>query len=145
LCAALWNLIDFRLLHIMQIINNKSKMIIKKRIKTGKFAEKKKDFKDGDILTILDAGVEMEGKFGPQTVFKIRLATGEFAMAFNNTSQQNLAEDFGEDTAKWIGKEAKISLIKQSVSGKIVDVAYLTHPDKSFEDYSDEADEQTSI
>lgn len=120
-------------------------MIVKKRVSVGNYAKKKKDYNDGDLLTILDEGKEIEGRFGMQTVFKVKLTGGEFAMPINATSLENLADEYGEDTREWIGKEARVWLVKQNVAGKIVDVAYLTHKDKTLEDYQEGADGEEAV
>ena len=36
---------------------------------------------------------------------------------------------FGDETDVWVGKDVRITIVKQNVSGKFVDVVYLAHPD----------------
>ena len=112
-------------------------MIIKKSAKVGNFAIKKQDYNDGDVFTILDGGKEVEGKFGPQNVFKVKLKKGEFAMPFNATSCENLSVDYGEDTEDWAGKDAKVNFVKMLVAGSMQTVSLLTHPDKTLENYEE--------
>ena len=95
----------------------------------GEFAKKGEDFKDGDVVTIANEGKQIEGKFGLQDVFLIKFPTGDKNMNFNQTSINNMVDAFGKDSTKWVGKEVKIWLILQNVQGKMVKVAYLSHPD----------------
>lgn len=120
-------------------------MIIKKRASVGTYAKKGTDYKNGDTITILDGGKEVEGKFGPQNVFKVKIGEGEFAMPLNRTSCENLASDYGEDTEAWAGKAAKVNMIKMLVAGSMQDVVFLTHPDKSIDDYTDDMDGEEVI
>jgi len=42
----------------------------------------------------------------------------------NRTTLKKLAETFGDDTDKWVGKEVKLMIVKQNVHGKMLDVIY---------------------
>jgi hypothetical protein len=95
----------------------------------GEFAKPNVDYKDKDVLTILDGGQIITGTFGDQTVFKMKTTTGEKNMSFNQTSMNNLIDEMGEDTDLWVGKEVKVWLITQSVSGQMRKVCYLTATD----------------
>jgi hypothetical protein len=92
----------------------------------GEFAKPNQDFKDGDILTILDSGQIITGNYGDQHVFGIKTPSGDKILGFNQTSINNLIDEFGEDTDKWVGQEIKVFLITQSVSGQMKKVCYLT-------------------
>ena len=105
--------------------------IYKKKVSSGvRFFKKGEDIKDGDVVTIANEGEQEEGQFGPQDVFLIQLNDGEEgAISLNQTSLNSLIDGYGEDSKKWIGKKAKIVVIKQNVKGKFVDVFYFVHPD----------------
>lgn len=103
--------------------------IYRKQVSVGQFAKKGEDYKDRDIVTIANEGRQVEGTFGMQDVFLVKLPNGEEKnMTFNQTTINNLIDAYGEDSKLWIGKTAKVWLILQSVSGKMLKVTYLTHP-----------------
>lgn len=110
-------------------------MIYKKKVSIGAFAEKGVDIKDNDIITIANEGKQVEGQFGMQDIFLVKLANGEEKnVALNQKSLNNLVDAFGEDSTKWIGKEAKVWIVKCMVSGKFQKVLYLAHPDAQMMD-----------
>lgn len=92
----------------------------------GDFAKINEDIKDKDLITILDAGQIITGNYGDQHVFKIKTRSGEKNLSFNQTSMNNIIEELGDETNNWIGKEVKVWLIMQSVSGQMKRVCYLT-------------------
>jgi hypothetical protein len=105
-------------------------MLYKKQVSIGQFAKKGIDFKNGDILKVANEGKKVEGQFGTQDVFLIKLPKGEEKnVSFNQTSLNGLIDAYGEDSKNWIGKDIKAHIIKQNVSGKFIDVAYFSHPD----------------
>lgn len=101
-------------------------MIVKKKA-SGNFAKQGEDFKDGDMLSFIDAGTEQEGEYGVQKVFTMKFPSGENKLlTINQTSINNLIDGgYAEDTEQWIGKKAKVELLKQMVGGKIKLVTYL--------------------
>jgi len=104
--------------------------IYRKQVSVGQFAKKGEDFKEGDTLVIANEGKPIEGQFGVQDVFLVKLPNGEEKnLSFNQTSINNIVDAYGEDSTKWIGKPVKVWMIRQSVSGKLVKVTYLAHPD----------------
>ena len=104
--------------------------LYKKQISVGAFAKKDVDYRNGDMVTILNEGKKIQGNFGEQDVFLVKLPNGEEKnMNLNQTSINGLIDAFGEDSAGWIGKEVKVHLITQNVAGKFVKVTYLSHPD----------------
>ena len=108
-------------------------MLIKKSI-TGQFVKVGEDLRDGDIIQILDEGKEVEGDFGTRLVFQVRLTNGESKnLNFNRTSQNYLIDSYGEETTAWKGREIKVWIVKQMVSGKMRNIAYLTAPDQSLD------------
>ena len=103
-------------------------MIYKKKI-SGAFLNKGEDFKNGDIAFIANEGKQVEGKFGKQDVFLIKLQNGiEGNVSFNTTTLNNLIDGYGEDSLNWIGKEIKVTTMKQNVQGKIATIYYFFHP-----------------
>lgn len=104
-------------------------MLYKKQVSVGQFAKKGEDYKDGDLITIANEGKQVEGQFGVQDVFLVKLPKGdEKNMTFNQTSINNIIDAYGADSKQWIGKSVKVWLILQSVSGKMLKVTYLSHP-----------------
>jgi hypothetical protein len=95
----------------------------------GDFAKVGEDIRDGEVITINDAGTVISGEYGERTAFKIETRNGEKVLSFNQSSVNNLIEAYGEDSDQWIGKAAKAWIIKTMVSGKLRNVVYLAHPD----------------
>ncbi len=92
----------------------------------GEWAKVGTHVRDQDRVQIKDAGTELEGKFGPQRVFKILTKKKEaLNLAINRTSQQNLARGYGKDTEGWVGKVAKCYVVKQMVGDGLKSVLYL--------------------
>jgi len=113
--------------------------IYKKKISLGKFLEKGKDIKDGDVVEIANEGKQVEGNFGTQDVFSIKLKDGETGnISFNRTSINTLIDGYGEDSINWIGKEVKVMVVKQMVSNKLTNVYYFLHPDTIVDEESGE-------
>jgi len=113
--------------------------IYKRKTSVGNFFKKGVDFKDGDIVIISNEGKRVEGQFGSQDVFLIKLKDDqEGNVNFNQTSINNLIDGFGEDSINWIGKEVKVMMIKQNVQGKITSVYYFLHPDTELDEESGE-------
>jgi hypothetical protein len=104
--------------------------IYQKKVSVGSFLEKGKDIKDKDIVEIASEGKEVEGKFGLQNIFLVKLADGkEGNVAMNQTSLNNFIDAWGEDSLKWIGKKALVWAILSNVQGKMTKVYYFTHPE----------------
>ena len=103
--------------------------IYKKKISVGAFLKKGDDYKDGDFLTIANEGEQIEGEFGMQNVFLMKLKDGkEGNVSFNQTSMNNIIDSYGEDSVKWIGREVKITAILSNVQGKMIKVYYFLSP-----------------
>ena len=96
---------------------------------SGEFAKVGEDFKDGDIIKILNAGETITGEWGDRQVFKVSVSTGEKNLSFNQTSMNNLINVFGDETQNWVSKEVKVWVVKQMIDGKLRNVAYLTGVD----------------
>ena len=109
-------------------------MLVKKTLSLGQFAKAGEDFKDGDILQILDEGKEVEGEFGIRTIFQVRIPNEESKnLAFNQTSLNYLVDSYGEETKNWKGKDVKAWVVNQMVSNKMRKVVYLTSPEQTLE------------
>jgi len=110
-------------------------MKYQKRVSVGAFLKKGVDIKDGDLVEIANEGKEVQGEFGIQNIFLIKLADGrEGNVGFNQTSINNMIDAFGEDSLNWIGKKAKAWIIRSNVQGKIIPVLYISHPDAELSD-----------
>jgi len=91
----------------------------------GKFL-KVADCKTGDKIKILDEGVWEEsrsfknddGTPKHQCQFQIEHAGEEKTITLNKTNREALIAVWGRDTAKWIGKEAEITLKEVEVAGE---------------------------
>lgn len=102
-------------------------MIVQKIVTAqGEWAKKGEDIKDGDVVTIVDEGQIISGEYGDRNVFKVETRNGKKLVSFNQTSINHLVDGFGKDTKDWIGKEASIFAIRQSVAGKLLNVFYVT-------------------
>lgn len=97
----------------------------------GEWAKIGTDIRDGDTLTILDAGTMNPSKFSDKddTVFKIETHNGEKNMTFNRSSVNNLIAAYGDESESWKDKRVKAWVVKMSVGGSLKNVAFLAHPD----------------
>lgn len=93
------------------------------------------DLKDGDIVKLLNAGVEEEGKWGAQTNFKIKTRNGEKKTAFNQSTINVLVEEFGSEGEGWIGKDLNVILQKKLINGKKSIVAYFVPAGYELDEY----------
>ena len=109
-------------------------MKVQKKVTVGNFAKKGEDFKDGDLLVILDAGQVVNGNYGEQYVFLMRMPSGdERNVTVNQTSMNKLIDGYTDDTEAWKGKKIRAWLNRENVSGKFVQVLYLTMPNQDLE------------
>ena len=101
----------------------------------GAFAKQGEDYKDGDILQILDEGrLDDTGDFGPKMIFQVRVPSEEAKnLNFNKTSMNYLIDVYGEETLEWKGKNVKVWVVKQMVGQKMTNVTYITAPDQKLE------------
>ena len=101
-----------------------------KKISVGAFLKKGIDFKENDLIEIANEGKPVEGQFGTQDVFMVKLADGrEGNISFNQTTMNNLIDGYSENSINWIGKKAKVWTILSNVQGKMIKVYYFLHPD----------------
>lgn len=111
--------------------------IYKKHISVGAFLKKGEDYKDGDVVEIANEGKPVEGKFGTQDVFSIKLSDNrEGNVNFNQTSVNCLIDGYGEDSINWIGKKAKVLSVMSNVQGKMTKVYYFLHPEAKLDEAS---------
>lgn len=95
------------------------------------------DIKNEDTVTLLNGGVEEEGNYGTQYNFKISTRNGDKKVAFNQKSINVLVDEFGDDSANWVGKELKVLLNKTVIGGKKVAVAYFVTENCGLDEYGD--------
>lgn len=100
---------------------------------SGKFLSAD-DVTDQDIVTIVNEGKEEESKYGTRLQIGLKTASGEEkTLTLNPTSKNALIDQYGDDTKEWIGKEARVHVVKALVSGEMKRVIYLTHPNFDLE------------
>ena len=109
-------------------------MRYQKKISVGAFLKKGSDFKDGDIAEIANEGKQIEGQFGTQEVFLIKVNGQEGNVNFNQTTLNNLIDSYGEDSINWIGKKVKVWAILSNVQGKMVKVYYFLNPESELDE-----------
>ena len=113
--------------------------IYQKKISVGAFFKKGVDFRDGDIVEIASEGKQIEGQFGTQDIFLIKLSDDkEGNIGFNQTTMNNLIDGYGKDSLNWIGKKVKVWGILSNVQGKMIKVYYFLHPDTILDEGSGE-------
>jgi hypothetical protein len=95
----------------------------------GEWAKKGVDFVSGDVVKVLNPGTIVSGDYGDRHVFSIQTKDGPKNQTFNQTSMNAGIDAYGDETDSWVDKDFRITIVKQNVSGKFVDVVYLAHPD----------------
>lgn len=113
-------------------------MIIKNIVSVeGEFAKKGEDINPGETVTIVDPGQNIDGQFGEQFVIKVKTKNGDKNVNFNKTTLNILAQEFGVDTAHWVGKGIYIREKKMVIDGKKVDAYYFVTPEWNFDEYGE--------
>lgn len=78
---------------------------------------------DGDIITILDAGVEDKNKWG-KTRYNFKVTNGSYEMVFtpNFMAQKELMKAFTRNTENWVNKKFQVKIVPNpaSKSGKAI-------------------------
>jgi len=96
------------------------------------------DVRTGDIITFLDEGEwkQLPNDPGKEVLtFKVGLSDGvEKFLSVNKTSQTELMGFWGDESADWKGKRARVSIEKTRAFGRIVWPIYLEPEDKESED-----------
>lgn len=101
----------------------------------GEYAKKGEDINPGDKVRIVNEGEWITGDFGEQFVIKVQTKNGEKNVRFNQTTLNILHDEFGEDTANWVGKDVVIRVKKDVVANKKVDIYYFVTPNWDFDEY----------
>lgn len=110
-------------------------MIYTKRISVGAFLKKGEDFKENDFLEIASEGKQVEGQFGIQDIFLVKLASGkEGNVNFNQTTINNLIDGYGKNSINWIGKKVKVWAILSNVQGNMRKVYYFLTPETTLDE-----------
>lgn len=124
-------------------------MLLSKKISNGKGYARKDDYeyegvqyeadiKNGDIVTIMNSGVTVDNKFGDEsTEFVIKTRNGEKNYGINQTSINVLVDEFGKDTANWVGKDVKVLTKKGTFAGKKGIASYLVTNDYILDDFGE--------
>ena len=108
--------------------------IQKKSSVQGDWAKVGVDITDRGMVKILDAGQDVENEFGKRLAFQILTKNGQKVITMNQTSLNNLADAYGDESESWIGKMAKTYIIKQKIGEKLKNVVYLCGKDWFMED-----------
>jgi hypothetical protein len=107
------------------------------KIKASEFL-KAEHVKSGDTVTFLDEGSYTESSFkdangNPKQNFNIGVSLEdgtEKTATINWTSQKSLASSWGQETADWVGRQAKINLSETRIGSKKVTVVYYEPTDE---------------
>ena len=93
--------------------------------------------KNGDTVTILNAGSTVVGQFGEQQVFSIETRNGPKNFTMNQTTVNVLAQEFGDESNDWVGKKVSVVTKKDVVANKKVEIAYLVAGDWGLDEWGD--------
>jgi len=114
---SIYNPADFQ-----PIENEEEKM----KIKLSDYIKADVDVKQGDIIKILDEGIETEnenftnddGTPKIDHIFKISLVDGEERkISMNKTSLKKFVEKYGNESTMWVGKTAVVNVV-MNTNGK---------------------------
>lgn len=96
------------------------------------------DIKDGDTVTILDAGrIEESPQYGTSTKFLINTRNGEKRATFNQSSINVLIDAYGSETEAWVGKKVNVLTKKGVFGGNKSIAAYFVTDGYSLDEYGD--------
>lgn len=108
-------------------------MIYQKKTSSGPFLKKGVDIKDGDIVEIANEGQQVQGNYGMQNIFLVKMADKrEGNVEFKQLSINNMIDAFGENAVNWVGKKVKAWLFNDIKDGKPIIKLYFSHPDAQF-------------
>jgi len=131
------------------LYGNKEANVVK--LSSGKNWLKSADLKTGNLLGIVNEGewtesskfTNSDGSPVRQFVIRVSLNAEQRDITLNKISRTNLSDAWGEETAKWVGKTARVEKVKVMVSGEMKDSVVLfasdVEPDGVSEDESSEA------
>lgn len=94
------------------------------------------DVSTGDFLEFTDGGKsEYSERFGKdQFTVGVKLGDGTTKkLSLNNTSLKNMIAWYGDETEKWVGKEARIQVETQVIRGERKKIIFLTSPNKDMD------------
>lgn len=93
------------------------------------------DVKNEDLIKFLTEGEEkMSEKFKKENVvIGVLTRNGQKLLTLNNSSKKNMMSAYGDDTEDWIGKEARVNIVRQMVGSELKNVLILTHPNKDID------------
>lgn len=96
------------------------------------------DVATGDFVTFKNEGQivekEFQGKKTEKLEISVELPNGKIKTAtLNATSHNNMIEKYGDDTADWMGKQARIEVIRQIVGKESKKVVFFTAPEKDYD------------
>ena len=94
---------------------------------------KASDVQEGDEITFQNEGEWVEnrkftnpdGSAKQQFIIEVEYGGETKSLSLNSTNRNMLILHFGKETKDWVGKKAKIQLVKQNVAGSLKDVIYL--------------------
>mgnify|MGYP001590344110 CR=1 FL=1 len=95
------------------------------------------DLKNGDIVTILDAGTTEAGKWGEQENFKIKTRNGDKKISLNQMSTNVLIDEFGDETENWVDKNVIVILKKDIIAGEKRIIAFLVTEGWGLDEYGE--------
>ena len=86
------------------------------------------DVKDGDVITIKNAGEIVDSNFKDEKTdlpkkdyrFEVEVAGEMKILSMNKTSRVQLAEAWGKDTEGWVDKTALVELVKLPSGKKMI-------------------------
>lgn len=89
------------------------------KVKLGDFIKADVDVKQGDIITILDAGTLQEseqftnedGSPKSDHIFKVLVEGEERKITMNKTSLKKFIEKYGNESEDWVNKKAKVNIV----------------------------------
>jgi hypothetical protein len=106
--------------------------------------------KTGDVVTFTNEGewsesrkfTNKDGTPKKQFIIKVTMNGQELDFTVNGMNRKALIAAYGDETSAWIGKKAKITVVKSLVSGEMKDVICLTPTDSVVKDPSEIAWEE---
>lgn len=96
------------------------------------------DLQNGDVVTILDAGItESHPQYGESVKFVVKTRNGEKRTSFNQSSINVLVDAYGDDSEEWKGKTARVLIKKTMIAGERRVVAYFVTEGWYLDDFGD--------
>jgi hypothetical protein len=93
----------------------------------SKFLKVGINIKDGDMITFKNEGKLEPGKWGDKIQIEVQTPNLENKLlSLNNASRSNMIELYGRDSKNWVGKEARVNIVKQMVANEMKNIIVLT-------------------